>query len=76
MSIITPPLQHSNVLVRNASNKILIDIHKRTGQINEEFLKDFPPKIKAALLHKVSDIKVEVQEAKEGSNDDEDDDDN
>ena len=56
---IVPALTHQNQDVRNASSKILIDVQKLSGCVNEEELITLPEKQQTTLMEKIKKVKVE-----------------
>lgn len=54
-----PTIQHQNQDVRNAATKILIDVHKFSGCVNEEALESLNDKVRQTLLEKLKTIDVE-----------------
>jgi hypothetical protein len=50
---ILPSLGHSSQDVRSASTKILLDVQRLSGAVNEERLNGLPEKQKIALLEKL-----------------------
>ena len=56
---IMPAIQHPNQDVRNASGKILVDVHKLSGCVNEEELEGLSDKTKNVLLAKLAKVEVE-----------------
>ena len=56
---IREPLVNRDSKVRNQANKIIIEIHQKTGVVSEDLLSEFPKNIKEHLLGLIKDIKVE-----------------
>lgn len=59
MKSILPAIQHPNQDVRNASGKILMDVHKLSGCVTEEELESLSDKARTILMGKISKINVE-----------------
>lgn len=56
---IVPAIQHPNQDVRNASGKILLDVHKLSGCVTEEELESLTEKARNVLLGKIKKVEVE-----------------
>ena len=56
---VIPTIQHQNQDVRNAATKILIDVHKFSGCVNEEALENLNDKVRQTLLEKLKTVEVE-----------------
>lgn len=54
-----PAVQHPNQDVRNASGKILLDVHKMSGCVTAEELQDLNDKAKSVLLEKLAGVQIE-----------------
>ena len=59
MKSILPAIQHPNQDVRNASGKILMDVHKLSGCVTEEELESLSDKARTILMGKINKINVE-----------------
>lgn len=53
LDAIIPTLSHSNQDIRNAALKILLDVHKLTGCVQEQHLASLPDKIREIILEKI-----------------------
>lgn len=54
-----PAVQHPNQVVRNASGKILLDVHKMSGCVTAEELESINEKARMPLLEKLANIEIE-----------------
>ena len=54
-----PAIQHPNQDVRNASGKILLDVHKLSGCVTPEELEQLNEKARNVLISKLKSVKVE-----------------
>jgi predicted transglutaminase-like cysteine proteinase len=59
LKAVMPAVQHPNQDVRNASGKILLDVHKMSGCVTAEELQDLNDKAKSVLLEKLAGVQIE-----------------
>ena len=59
LKAVMPAIQHPNQDVRNASGKILLDVHKLSGCVTAEELEDINEKARMALLEKLANVEIE-----------------
>lgn len=64
---VIPTVTHPNQDVRNAAQKILLDVQKMSGCVTEEELEEVPEKQRANLMDKVKAIEVEKNLQDNGS---------
>eukprot|EP00347_Sterkiella_histriomuscorum_P001332 403372439 len=62
INAILPSLTHQSQDVRSASTKILLDIHRLSGAVKEEYLVSVNDKVKQAILEKISQVVVETNQ--------------
>ena len=59
LKAVVPAIQHPNQDVRNASTKILLDVHKLSGCVTADELDQVNEKQRTALLEKLGQVEVE-----------------
>lgn len=59
LKAVIPSIPHPNQDVRNAALKILLDVQRLSGCVNEEELSEVPEKCLPPLIEKIKAVKVE-----------------
>jgi hypothetical protein len=59
LKAVMPAVQHPNQDVRNASGKILLDVHKLSGCVTADELVDLNEKTRTLLQEKLAGVEIE-----------------